>query len=149
LKQDGCLLKRHALVKSKLLCISKSQGLEEDNNKDDSDSDIEEEADVTNDTFHDVDGPNATEAEDESNKTRGQNSVSWATNLVRPATCSTCLAAKAGRVLDKSRASVLNAKQTCELACLSGTFYLAAGDILDKSKRQEQQFSEQMPDNNI
>jgi hypothetical protein len=103
--------------------FAKSQGLEEDNNNDDSDDDNEEEVDVTVDTFNDVNGPNDTEAEDESNRTGGQNSVSWATNLVQPATCSTRSAAKAGRALDQSATSNLNAKQTCELVRLGGTFY--------------------------
>jgi hypothetical protein len=78
----------------------KSQGLEEDNNDDDSDNDSEEEVmDVTVDTFNDVDGPNATESEDESNRTGGRNCVSWATSLVQPAVLAlyTRLATKAGR----------------------------------------------------
>jgi hypothetical protein len=70
--------------------FAKSQGLEEDDNNNDSDDDYEEEVDVTVDTFYDVNGPNATEAEDESNRTGVRNSVSWwATNLVQPATRST------------------------------------------------------------
>jgi hypothetical protein len=69
-------------------------------------------------------------------------------NLEQPAVRSTRSAAKAGRALDQATTSKLNVKQTCELLRLGSTFYLKADIILEESRRQEQQFNEQMPDNN-